>query len=138
MCYVCFFKQKTAYEMRISDWSSDVCSSDLHAQEIAGYAVQTHGFGRAQHGGRRRAAADQRACRQRPEIFRFGEGGPHFREACRNRVDLLALAGEAEQRGCVTPRQACRHAAQIVHAPRSPELEIARRSAEHTSELQSI
>src|SRR3546814_1356328 len=28
MCF-CFFKQKTAYEMRISDWSSDVCSSDL-------------------------------------------------------------------------------------------------------------
>src|SRR3546814_5281649 len=27
----CFFKQKTAYEMRISDWSSDVCSSDLAA-----------------------------------------------------------------------------------------------------------
>src|SRR3546814_2868768 len=27
--YVVFFKQKTAYEMRISDWSSDVCSSDL-------------------------------------------------------------------------------------------------------------
>src|SRR3546814_8610048 len=26
---MCFFKQKTAYEMRISDWSSDVCSSDL-------------------------------------------------------------------------------------------------------------
>src|SRR3546814_14600524 len=25
-----FFKQKTAYDMRISDWSSDVCSSDLH------------------------------------------------------------------------------------------------------------
>src|SRR3546814_15010582 len=29
MCLVFFFKQKTAYEMRISDWSSDVCSSDL-------------------------------------------------------------------------------------------------------------
>src|SRR3546814_1857387 len=27
-----FFKQKTAYEMRISDWSSDVCSSDLAAR----------------------------------------------------------------------------------------------------------
>src|SRR3546814_211774 len=26
----CFFNQNTAYEMRISDWSSDVCSSDLH------------------------------------------------------------------------------------------------------------
>src|SRR3546814_1608435 len=36
LLYVClysffFFKQKTAYEMRISDWSSDVCSSDLVA-----------------------------------------------------------------------------------------------------------
>src|SRR3546814_12555682 len=30
MCCVCFFKQKTAYEMRISAWSSDVCSSDLY------------------------------------------------------------------------------------------------------------
>src|SRR3546814_3254313 len=29
VCLVFFFKQKTAYEMRISDWSSDVCSSDL-------------------------------------------------------------------------------------------------------------
>src|SRR3546814_18165237 len=29
MKYIFFFKQKTAYEMRISDWSSDVCSSDL-------------------------------------------------------------------------------------------------------------
>src|SRR3546814_4567294 len=34
MCLLCSFflcKQKTAYEMRISDWSSDVCSSDLFA-----------------------------------------------------------------------------------------------------------
>src|SRR3546814_7413594 len=30
-----FFKQKTAYEMRISDWSSDVCSSDLQRQSSA-------------------------------------------------------------------------------------------------------
>src|SRR3546814_9717313 len=30
-CVFFFFKQKTAYEMRISDWSSDVCSSDLYA-----------------------------------------------------------------------------------------------------------
>src|SRR3546814_2006150 len=33
-----FFKQKTAYEMRISDWSSDVCSSDLgegHIEAVA-------------------------------------------------------------------------------------------------------
>src|SRR3546814_14422041 len=30
-----FFKQKTAYEMRISDWSSDVCSSDLRTEYLA-------------------------------------------------------------------------------------------------------
>src|SRR3546814_7315013 len=30
-----FFKQKTAYEMRISDWSSDVCSSDLLDEEVS-------------------------------------------------------------------------------------------------------
>src|SRR3546814_12235048 len=41
LCFF-FFKQKTAYEMRISDWSSDVCSSDLvvhHGQVQAGHAV---------------------------------------------------------------------------------------------------
>src|SRR3546814_3529332 len=36
-CSVCvlgvYYKQKTAYEMRISDWSSDVCSSDLYEGE---------------------------------------------------------------------------------------------------------
>src|SRR3546814_1313134 len=35
--FICFFvKQKTAYEMRISDWSSDVCSSDLDGAELHG------------------------------------------------------------------------------------------------------
>src|SRR3546814_5406530 len=33
---VFFFKQKTAYEMRISDWISDVCSSDLLPDDFAG------------------------------------------------------------------------------------------------------
>src|SRR3546814_9718736 len=50
--YMCvfFFKQKTAYEMRISDWSSDVCSSDLerpgpavHARRPRGTAAELHG-----------------------------------------------------------------------------------------------
>src|SRR3546814_6662690 len=34
-CVFFFFKQKTAYEMRISDWSSDVCSSDLDIDALA-------------------------------------------------------------------------------------------------------
>src|SRR3546814_5071284 len=35
LVFFLFFKQKTAYEMRISDWSSDVCSSDLAAAQAA-------------------------------------------------------------------------------------------------------
>src|SRR3546814_4437979 len=35
-CFFFFFKQKTAYEVRISDWSSDVCSSDLANAEPLG------------------------------------------------------------------------------------------------------
>src|SRR3546814_8210472 len=38
---VFFFKQKTAYEMRISDWSSDVCSSDLEAAEVEAAAARS-------------------------------------------------------------------------------------------------
>src|SRR3546814_19571874 len=48
MCFF-FFKQKTAYEMRISDWSSDVCSSDLEpAVGCAGEARTAAGVGRRQ------------------------------------------------------------------------------------------
>src|SRR3546814_1362512 len=47
-----FFKQKTAYEMRISDWSSDVCSSDLNAS--------------ARHAGRVRCRARHNRLRARP------------------------------------------------------------------------
>src|SRR3546814_10170461 len=53
-CLLCvlffFFKQKTAYEMRISDWSSDVCSSDLPAQERLGRRQGEGGAGRLRAG----------------------------------------------------------------------------------------
>src|SRR3546814_7578779 len=47
-----FFKQKTAYEMRISDWSSDVCSSDLaaHAVGVAVDAAPGHDVARHARG----------------------------------------------------------------------------------------
>src|SRR3546814_4777562 len=49
MFFFFFFKQKTAYEMRISDWSSDVCSSDLIGDEAdlgqAGLARFAHHIG---------------------------------------------------------------------------------------------
>src|SRR3546814_2957782 len=69
-----FFKQKTAYEMRISDWSSDVCSSDLHPQ------IAVMGAGRA------RAAPDPRAGP------RHGDGGA--RPSRRTRVRRAHLADQ--------------------------------------------
>src|SRR3546814_4372873 len=42
VCCFFFFKQKTAYEMRISDWSSDVCSSDLRALDAGFEFIEIH------------------------------------------------------------------------------------------------
>src|SRR3546814_17105560 len=64
-----FFKQKTAYEMRISDWSSDVCSSDLrHCRRIS------HREARADPQFRRRRKPSDPAART-PRADRFGEPG---------------------------------------------------------------
>src|SRR3546814_19807410 len=79
LCFVFFFfffKQKTAYEMRISDWSSDVCSSDLGS--VAGRL-------RAQHRCRQGHAAQLGAWSQASQRPRPG-AARHDREE--------ALAGE--------------------------------------------
>src|SRR3546814_8387401 len=64
-CFV-FFKQKTAYEMCISDWSSDVCSSDLIA--VAGVVRHDEkdvrrllGLPRSRRGGRQEACCSDRS-----------------------------------------------------------------------------
>src|SRR3546814_3133237 len=49
-----FFKQKTAYEMRISDWSSDVCSSDLVAVARRRFGAAGGGRHTDRHGEKRR------------------------------------------------------------------------------------
>src|SRR3546814_6380275 len=49
-----FFKQKTAYEMRISDWSSDVCSSDLFILTVS---MNLRGWRQRQASSRRRGTA---------------------------------------------------------------------------------
>src|SRR3546814_3638442 len=65
MCVVtaafCFFKEKTAYELRISDWSSDVCSSDLFLAQRFG--IQAPAFGK------RGFAAEAPECRQVGEFL---------------------------------------------------------------------
>src|SRR3546814_8872396 len=57
-CYCClfffFFKQKTAYELRISDWSSDVCSSDLRLERTDGDGEDGAGARHPDDGPRRR------------------------------------------------------------------------------------
>src|SRR3546814_3961756 len=59
-----FFKQKTAYEMRISDWSSDVCSSDLRRRP--GKAIAEH------HAGDLAAALGQHGVAVREVAVRSG------------------------------------------------------------------
>src|SRR3546814_2790715 len=84
MCRFFFLKQKTAYEMRISDWSSDVCSSDLshlvggerhELHELLGAQVLDHldehqpaerGRSDSRQGVERVAAVDLQAARASP------------------------------------------------------------------------
>src|SRR3546814_8257002 len=61
-----FFKQKTAYEMRISDWSSDVCSSDL-ARRRPGHHHRLAGL--PDHRG-----GTLGACHRRPRLRGLGTG----------------------------------------------------------------
>src|SRR3546814_7950816 len=84
-----FFKQKTAYEMRISDWSSDVCSSDLpdhqHVPDITDMGRQ------AKRGRSRRAGMEQRwpiemVISRRPSPHRRQRHEEIGRASCRERV----------------------------------------------------
>src|SRR3546814_7753056 len=106
-----FFKQKTAYDMRISDWSSDVCSSDL---------LRT---------GRRPSGVD----RTRPRLVAPGGAGLAARTgggwrtlADRNGFQLRAAANGARMLSAGRGR-----------AGRCAGL-LGLRSEEHTSELQSL
>src|SRR3546814_10291411 len=64
-----FFKQKTAYELRISDWSSDVCSSDLVPDFSLGRPRRPGGSGAGSGAAARRAAAGR--ARFRPCLDRI-------------------------------------------------------------------
>src|SRR3546814_20434055 len=91
-----FFKQKTAYEMRISDWSSDVCSSDLDHQALFGggqvKVLGNRGCERTEdhpdHEGEieiEQGRYERRPVAARPEP-RFGRRGAR---CCRHRPSLL-------------------------------------------------
>src|SRR3546814_9261030 len=90
-CFFFFFKQKTAYEMRISDWSSDVCSSDLgNRRHRARAAVGRRAGGFCAAG---RLAAVGAAGKRRPGRRGVAEhGGRHLRD--RPVADLAAVRSE--------------------------------------------
>src|SRR3546814_10866200 len=70
-----FFKQKTAYELRISDWSSDVCSSDLHDRP-ARFTTTTYHPPHAPCG---RCRVHDRASLRRTAVVRTGTAARHAR-----------------------------------------------------------
>src|SRR3546814_4982391 len=100
MSRVCvfFFKQKTAYEMRSSDWSSDVCSSDLHGAVPAGRGGGGPVSGtrrseirrrRGAEAAPRRAAAPGARVRRRPEDLRGSVEGRAGQSGGRDRKSVV-------------------------------------------------
>src|SRR3546814_8882418 len=89
---VFFFKQKTAYEMRISDWSSDVCSSDLFLRQSS-YGLSGGVGGDFRPVGRREALGGGFCA-----IQRLG-GAPAGRQ---RQIGVKELAGEQSKRYHVT------------------------------------
>src|SRR3546814_5734256 len=127
MCFF-FFKQKTAYEMRISDWSSDVCSSDLH--EPFGQLLGQLGDG------------------ELLQVAQNREDGPqdlsHPRRRQSRRVQLHRSVLQRE----TAPLDDRLHQSDPVRAadaislgwclPNRQQSNVPGRSEEHTSELQSL
>src|SRR3546814_11370145 len=94
-----FFKQKTAYDMRISDWSSDVCSSDLRAPALL---VQTLDFvpTETHRTGGDRLQSDQGACQRRLARPRLAD---HPQRLAASQIEVHVIDGTPAR--CGLPRQ---------------------------------
>src|SRR3546814_4971814 len=135
---MCFFKQKTAYEMRISDWSSDVCSSDLQGFNLLARTTALENV-------------------ELPLIYR-GESRENRHEAAMAALDKVGLApwathtpselsGGQQQRVAIARAIVTNPVVLLADEPtgnldtqRSIEIMelLTDRSEEHTSELQSL
>src|SRR3546814_1257467 len=116
-----FFKQKTAYEMRISDWSSDVCSSDL---EIEKFRAQEYWS----------VEADFRTRERRSFTARLTQLDGR-------KLDRLDLGDEGAAKAAVAAVEAGDFEIGEVEKKRvrrNPQPPFTTRSEEHTSELQSL
>src|SRR3546814_7846816 len=126
--YCCFFKQKTAYDMRISDWSSDVCSSDLRHDNnvLVGAKVKIDGSG------------DRRFKQSLIRYLRkqIGPGKIEKVKFANSRSDnLIQLADMCVGAIARSYRPDIRKDANRWHKMLIDKIE---RSEEHTSELQSL
>src|SRR3546814_9705092 len=120
-----FFKQKTAYEMRISDWSSDVCSSDLLPTEQARRRQRD-----AAAGGFLELAVDvEDGLRELPvqALEALGEG-----------VEVISRTGECRRRQQQEKQCEVSDGAHGMVPGVTGNEVCRRRSEEHTSELQSL
>src|SRR3546814_6390614 len=126
-----FFKQKTAYEMRISDWSSDVCSSDLDKLE---HRYRELAF---LNSGVRIVLADERS-EERKEVELHYEGGIAAFVKWLDRTkaplfpDPIAITGQRDDIGIEVALEWNDSYYENVLAFTN------NRSEEHTSELQSL
>src|SRR3546814_1453373 len=129
LCVIFYFKQKTAYELRISDWSSDLCSSDLRG---GGQADRDHALHRAGL----RAGDRQRLL----ELAQHETGVMIERETVFRRRDALGRAVQQRLADLVLQLR------ELLAERRLRDVELAGglrqapalRSEEHTSELQSL
>src|SRR3546814_18440599 len=113
ICIFFFFKQKTAYEMRISDWSSDACSSDL-------IGVERERIDRL---------ARVHAVRGVPDRLELAEaadelGAVHRLQKLGPRLAVAMLAGERAAVGGAQPRGLSHEIAQIGEPRCGGEFEI--------------
>src|SRR3546814_10196819 len=120
-----FFKQKTAYEMRISDWSSDVCSSDLPYSGFNGTETTVSVNQRLDIGGRRKARMTLGEAELAAQEYRFAIARANLGQQVRNLFalgvaarDNLALARDNEDRA----RELSRVARELVDAGKEPPL----------------
>src|SRR3546814_1665807 len=129
VCIFFFFKQKTAYDMRIMDWSSDVCSSDLHARRARDAGGDDDDVGARDvlvivRAGDLRVEARDRPDLRQVERLALRHAFDHVEQ---HDVAEFLLRGEQSQRS-----------ADIPGADQRDLLTSHGSSEEHTSELQSL
>src|SRR3546814_1808684 len=124
--YFLFFKQKTAFEMRIGEWSSDVCSADQATNTRARWKREMAATSAMQVASRsaRRSAQSVPACGQE---MRMADWGSHS-------AGKRSLESDMETFCMHSCTQRCRQGDWVD----APQRMAGSRSEEHTSELQSL